>query len=142
MRRSVPLAALLVCLARALPATADPRVDYMLHCRGCHGPEGNGIAGGGAPPFRGELGRFLSVPGGRAYLVRVPGAAQSELSDARLAELLNWLVRAFDAGEVPPDFAPYDAAEVARYRAVPLSEVEAARRDLLQAIGPPRSAER
>jgi mono/diheme cytochrome c family protein len=130
-------AALLACLARSLPASADPRVDYMLHCRGCHGPDGNGIADGGAPPFRGELGRFLAAPGGRAYLVRVPGAAQSELSDAGLAELLNWLVRAFDAEEVPREFAPYGAEEVARYRAAPLSEVEATRRELLRSIEPP-----
>jgi hypothetical protein len=132
MRRIAPLAGILCCLMRAAPAAADPSVDYMLHCRGCHGPDGEGIDGG-APAFRGQLGRFLSVPDGRAYLVRVPGAAQSELSDARLAALLDWLVRTFDPDGVPHDFAPYAADEVARYRALPLSEVAATRDGLLRA---------
>jgi hypothetical protein len=133
MRRIAPLVGFLLCMARALPAAGDPRIDYMLHCRGCHGPDGDGIAGG-APTFRGQIARFLSVPGGREYLVRVPGTAQSELNDARVAALLDWLVRAFDADDVPPDFAPYGAEEVARYRAAPLVEVEPARRDLMRAI--------
>jgi hypothetical protein len=109
MRRIAPLAGILCCLMRAAPAAADPSVDYMLHCRGCHGPDGEGIDGG-APAFRGQLGRFLSVPDGRAYLVRT-----------------------FDPDGVPHDFAPYAADEVARYRALPLSEVAATRDGLLRA---------
>jgi hypothetical protein len=117
----------------ATPARGDPGVDYVLQCRGCHGPDGSG-APGAAPSFRGQLGRFLWVPGGREYLVRVPGAAQSELDDARTAALLNWLLHEFSPGEIPPDFAPYEEEEVARERRHPLIDVQATRRELLQAI--------
>jgi len=114
-------------------AVAGPPTDYMLHCRGCHGPDGAG-APGAAPSFRGQVGKFLWVTGGREYLVRVPGTAQSELSDARTAALLNWLVREFSADEVPPDFVPYSEAEVARYRRPPYADVFAVRRSLMGAI--------
>jgi mono/diheme cytochrome c family protein len=105
----------------------------MLHCRGCHGPDGAG-APGAAPTFRGHVARFLAVPGGREYLIRVPGTAQSELDDARTAALLNWIVREFSAEQMPPDFKPYDADEVARHRHAPLIDVYAVRGELLRAI--------
>jgi len=114
-------------------AVAGPRIDYMLNCRGCHGPQGAG-APGAAPSFRGQVGKFLSVPGGRAYLIQVPGTAQSELSDARTAAVLNWIVREFSPGEVPADFVPFTEAEVARYRHAPLIDVFAVRRKLIRAI--------
>ena len=117
----------------AAPAAADPRVDYMLHCRGCHGPDGAG-APGAAPSFRGQLAKFLWVPGGREYLIRVPGTAQSELDDAHTAALLNWLVHEFSAAEVPADFTAYDAVEVGRQRHAPLIDVWGARQELLRAI--------
>jgi len=120
-------------LAIAAPARADPRVDYQLQCRGCHGPDGAG-APGAAPSFRGQLGKYLSVPGGREYLIRVPGAAQSELDDVRTAALLNWLLLEFSPAEVPRDFTPYDADEVGRQRRSPLIDVQATRRELIQAI--------
>jgi hypothetical protein len=117
----------------AVPALADPQTDYMLHCRGCHGPDGAG-APGAAPSFRGQVAKFLWVPGGREYLIRVPGTAQSELSDARTAALLNWILHAFSAHEIPPDCAAYTAQEVARHRRPPLTDVVAVRSDLLRAI--------
>ena len=114
-------------------ARADPQTDYMLTCRGCHGPDGRGIADG-APSFRDSVGKFLWVPGGREYLVRVPGTAQSELSDARTAALLNWILREFSPNELPASFAPYTADEVARLRRVPLADVTVVRRALTAAI--------
>jgi mono/diheme cytochrome c family protein len=105
----------------------------MLQCRGCHGPDGAG-APGAAPSFRGQVGRFLSVPGGREYLVRVPGTAQSELDDAHTAALLNWLVQEFSRDEVPADFIPYSPEEVGRWRRTPLIDVWATRRELVHAI--------
>ncbi|WP_152223455.1 hypothetical protein [Pseudomonas sp. SCB32] len=38
------------------------------------------------PAFPGLLGKFLSVPGGREYLVQVPGSVLSGLSD----EAVDW----------------------------------------------------
>jgi hypothetical protein len=71
------------------------------------------------------------VPGGREYLIRVPGTSQSELSDGRVASVLNWLVRTFDAENVPSRFEPFSADEVARVRRPPLVEVETMRQRLV-----------
>jgi hypothetical protein len=120
-----------VALSPAASAGADPRIDYLLHCRGCHGPDGAG-APGAAPDFRDQLGRFLRVPGGREYLIRVPGTAQSELDDAATAVLLNWLLREFSPAQIPPGFRPYTADEVARHRRPALADPAATRRDLLR----------
>ena len=127
------LTAIVIGMVLAAPVQADPRVDYMLQCRGCHGPDGGG-APGAAPSMRGQVAKFLWVPGGREYLIRVPGAAQSELDDAATAALLNWLLREFSPDELPADFAPYRADEVARHRRTPLLDVYATRRELMQAI--------
>ena len=118
---------------------ADPRVDYMLQCQGCHLADGSGSPGA-VPDLRGTLGRLLSVPGGREYLVRVPGAAQAPLSDARLAALLDWMVREFGPAADAAAQEPYRAEEVARWRAQPYLEVQAVRRELLGRIeaGAPR----
>lgn len=134
-RRAVALSVLAVLAAALVPALgrADASVDYVLHCRGCHGPTGAG-APGAVPAFGGQLGKFLHVPGGREFLVRVPGASQSELDDARLAALLNWTLQTFSPGELPPAFVPYTAAEVAAVRRPPLVDVSGTRRRLLDAL--------
>src|SRR5574341_1509188 len=115
---------LFVLILQASSAFADPQADYMLHCRGCHGPDGLGLAGA-APSFRGQVAKFLAVPGGREYLIRVPGTAQSELSDARTATLLNWMLQEFSADELPRDFTAFSTEEVARHRRSPLTDVVA-----------------
>jgi len=117
----------------AAPAVADPHLDYMLHCRGCHGPDGGG-APGAAPSFRGQVAKFLWVPGGREYLIHVPGTAQSELNDAHTAVLLNWILHEFSPNELPADFVPYSEAEVTRHRRPPLTDVYVVRRELMRAI--------
>jgi mono/diheme cytochrome c family protein len=103
----------------------------MLQCQGCHTPDGRGVPGR-VPSFKGFLGKFLQVDGGREFLVRVPGAAQSPLTDAELAALTNWMLRHFSAAELPTKFDPYGEAEVARLRSQPLVEVSAERRRLLE----------
>jgi hypothetical protein len=108
----------------------SPHVNYMLHCQGCHLEGGRGHPGI-VPKMQGEIGQFLKSQAGRAYLVQVPGSAQSFLDDAQLAEVLNWMLREFDPKRVAPDFQPYTAAEVTRYRATQLADVGATRRALL-----------
>ena len=120
-------------MALATPAVGDEAFDYVMHCRGCHGPEGQG-APGGAPDLRGNVGRFLLVPGGREYLMRVPGTSQSELDDAQTAALLNWMVRTFGPANVAADFAPFTAAEVTAHRRPVLIDVGATRAALLAAL--------
>ena len=106
----------------------------MLQCQGCHLADGRG-APGSVPALKDEVGKFLLVPRGREYLLRVPGSALSPLSDARLAEVLNWIIRAFGPESIAVDFTPFSADEVARFRKTPLTEVEPMRRDLLGQIG-------
>ena len=115
------------------PVSADEAFDYVMHCRGCHGPEGQG-APGGAPDLRGTVGRFLQVPGGREYLMRVPGTSQSELDDGRTAALLNWMVREFGPADVAANFAPFTGAEVTAHRRPALMDVGTTRAALLAAL--------
>ena len=122
----------LAALALAMPATAraaSPAFDYTLHCQGCHLENGAGTPDT-VPPLAAAVGKFVRVPGGREFLVRVPGVAQSSLDDAALAELLNWMLRRYDAQDLPRDFAPYTAEEVGRTRRNPLTDLEGARRAL------------
>ena len=131
-RRVAALA--LVALVAAAPAAAEsPRVLYMLHCQGCHLSDGAGNPGE-VPSLVGTLGRFLAVPGGRAFLVQVPGSAHSPLSDAELASVLNWMLATIGSPADSSGFVPYDAAEVAQHRATPLVDVAAARAELLRRI--------
>ncbi|MFQ5512921.1 MAG: c-type cytochrome [Myxococcota bacterium] len=116
----------------APPAAAEAaRILYMLECQGCHRPDGSGWPGA-VPSLRNSIGRFLTVPGGREFLVRVPGSAQSPLSDAELAEVLNWMIRSFGPEPIAARFEPYRAEEVQRYRRSPLTDVESVRRTLLE----------
>jgi hypothetical protein len=109
----------------------SPQIDYMLHCQGCHLPDGGGT-GEAVPPLRDFVGRFLTVPGGREFLVRVPGSAQSPLSDAALAAVLNWIVREFGPAAIAADFEPFDSEEVTKLRGEPLAEVDSVRRKLVE----------
>ncbi|HVN83653.1 MAG TPA: hypothetical protein VMW17_02290 [Candidatus Binatia bacterium] len=128
-----PLIVCAMALAIASVAGADPRTDYILNCQGCHAADGSG-ATAAVPDFRDQLGKFVRVPGGREYLVRVPGTSQSELNDARLAAMLNWMLREFSPAELPLGFAPYTEAEIARMRRPPFTDVAAVRRRLIAEI--------
>lgn len=98
---------------------AQARVDYMLKCQGCHRPDGTGDAHS-TPSMKGFVARFLHVNGGREFLGRVPGVASTDLSDARLADVLNWTLYRFDGGNVPTNFKPYSPEELKILRQKPL----------------------
>lgn len=126
----------------AVSASADPPAgvvnaqrawqNWTLNCQGCHRPDGTGSAGT-APSLAGTVSKFLSVPGGREYLGRVPGVATSPLSSADLAELMNWIFWRFDKEHMPVDFTPFTADEIGRLRANPLRlEASQMRTALLQ----------
>jgi mono/diheme cytochrome c family protein len=93
--------------------------NWTLNCQGCHRLDGSG-SDATAPAIAGTVAKFLLVPGGREYLIRVPGVATSPLSDADLAEVMNWMLRRFDKEHLPASFQPYTAAEIAPLRARPL----------------------
>lgn len=119
--------------ATAREANYRPQVNYQLECSGCHRSDGQGARANDVPRMNGFVGHFLEVEGGREFLARVPGVAQSSFTDAQLANLLNWVLTGGIAGDSTPDsFMPYTAEEVGRLRAQPLDEIDAARDVLLQ----------
>ena len=133
MRAAVAIALLAMGMAAPFAArAASPDVNYALHCMGCHRPDGSGAAG--RVPNLAGLRDFLRVPGGREYLVRVPGTAFSALGDAETAALLNWMVRRFGTARADTPFARYMTAEVGALRQDPLVDVEEVRGALLRAI--------
>ena len=95
-------------------ADARNRTNYLLHCSGCHQPNGDGRPDSGIPRMSGQVGHFLRLPEGRAFLVQVPGTSQSSLGDADTAAMLNWMLYAISRNEVPADFVPYTTDEVTR----------------------------
>lgn len=77
--------------------------------------------------MRRSLVLFSASPEGRDYVVRVPGVAQSPLSDEDTAALLNWMAKNLSDIQLPPTFADYSAAEIRSLRERPLVRVRVAR---------------
>jgi len=114
-RLRLPLVALLLSVV-SYTAVADPLTDYLLYCRGCHLANGEGVPPD-VPTLVDELGNIVSVPGGREYIVRVPGVSQTDMNDEQLAAVLNWVLAEFNANTVPKNFRAYTAEEVGTERA-------------------------
>jgi hypothetical protein len=132
------LCAIAVLIAALAPpgtvrAGGSPAEMYTLNCWGCHKPRAEGIPGT-VPRLADSMGDFLHVPGGREYLVEVPGVAASALSDAEIAQVLNWLLFTFNKAELPADFKPYTADEIAKYRPHQLIRITETRDDLVKRL--------
>ena len=125
MRRAV--AAIVFVWMAASSAAADglEAHDYLLNCSGCHRASGLGST---TVPSLDRLAELPTTPEARRYLVQVPGVAQAPLSDARLAELLNWLVLRFTGTAPSPLFG---ASEVGELRRSPFLDPRAARARLI-----------
>lgn len=114
-------------LASAPAGAESARGLYLLHCSGCHLRDGTGSKLGRIPPFQNVVGRFAAEPDGRRYLVLVPGVANSGLSDADKARVLNYVLDEWGGAEA--DRAPRFAAdEVARLRRNRADDITALRR--------------
>lgn len=111
------------------PENLSPRTNYMLHCQGCHLSDGSGMRGK-VPDMRGKLGWIAVMPAGRDYIGRVPGVANSQLTDAQLARVLNWLVPEMTP-QVAGTFVPYSANEVGKLRRNRLQGVSRVRESLV-----------
>ena len=81
--------------------------------------------------MKGFVGNFLHSRGGREFLVRVPGSANSALDNTRLAEVLNWIVATMSPEQLPTSFRPFSATEVGKLRKRPLTEINTTREALL-----------
>ncbi|MCY3622570.1 MAG: cytochrome C [Gammaproteobacteria bacterium] len=106
------------------------RFDYLLHCSGCHRPDGTGSAPD-VPSLRRTMGSLVATPEGREYIARVPEVAQSPLDDDDLARLLNWVLQEFNADTLPEGFRPLEGGEVARARARILADPIRARKSIV-----------
>ena len=113
----------------------EPSINYALHCMGCHTPDGSEVPDR-VPAIRKTLLPFSRLPDGRKYLVQVPGAAQSTLSNAELADLLNWMIENLSSADGSRSFTRYTEKEVADYRPHALIGVRAARERLLAQADP------
>jgi mono/diheme cytochrome c family protein len=131
--RAIAVLIATLSIASVALAGGSPAELYTLNCWGCHKPRAEGIPGT-VPRLANSMGDFLHVPGGREYLVEVPGVAASALSDAEIAEVLNWLLATFNKAETPADFKPYTAAEVARYRPHQLIKITETRDELVRRL--------
>lgn len=135
MNRSAWMLAFAVLSAPAWGNDAgSPRMNYMLHCSGCHGQDGSGSPGAGVPNMRGAIGHFFKAERGREFLIQVPGTSQSSLNDAETAELMNWMLKTFSKNEVPAGTAPYTKHEVTQLRAAPLADVPAVRGEIIRQL--------
>jgi hypothetical protein len=76
----------------------------------------------------------MRSPIGRDYVLRVPGAASSVLSDAQLASVLNWVADQFDAGHLSADVPRFTTEEVTRSRHTPLANVLSTRREVVRTL--------
>ncbi|MBR8333593.1 cytochrome c [Burkholderia ambifaria] len=137
---SLPTMVAATACAIAIPAHADGAADatlarqhWVLNCMGCHTATGGGIPGK-VPPLANSLGYFTHLPAGREYVMRVPGASNSALSDQDLADVLNWVLTTMNRDALPRDFKPYTAAEVAAHRRPAFSDVATVRAGLVRAL--------
>lgn len=127
---------LLVLLSASVTTSANEilaRQNYILNCQGCHLPDGSGSEGS-VPKMNDFVGYFLHVPGGREFIVQVPGAAGAPISDQELADVMNWMLLNFSKDELPDPFIRYNAEEIATLRKEPLIDVHHRRKELIVKI--------
>ena len=106
--------------------------NYQMFCQGCHVADGSGHKS--VPQLRGFMHNFMASQQGREYLIRVPGAANSVLNNAELAEVMNWMLREFGTPSDSQVWQPYNADEVGEYRQSPLNETVHYRENLIVSL--------
>lgn len=128
--------ALALTVALISAASADDhraKVNYMIHCQGCHLPEAIGFAGK-VPRMKDFVGYFLHSKEGREFVIRVPGVATASLPDDELTEMMNWLLLTYSAEQLPEPFVPFSVAEVAALRPDLEADPETTRMRILELI--------
>ena len=92
------------------------KIDYLLHCSGCHGQDGRGLASKGIPALQDQVGYLLRADVGRAFVMQVPGLLSAGMPDERAADVTNYIILRFAGSSMPDKFSRYDANEAKRYR--------------------------
>jgi hypothetical protein len=119
-----------------LPELTTPQSDYVEHCSGCHGMQGNS-APAEIPVLRDRVGYFMCTKEGREYLIRLPNVAYSAITDNQeLADMMNFVVFGLGGNSAPKDARPFVAAEVAklRTRALATQSLIAARAEVVNGM--------
>jgi mono/diheme cytochrome c family protein len=98
------------------PYSNQARIDFLLHCSGCHAQDGRGLEHKGIPALKDQVGYFLRTESGRAYLMQIPGLLSAGIPDARAADVTNYILARFAGASLPENFVPYSEAEAKRYR--------------------------
>ncbi|MBU1307718.1 MAG: cytochrome c [Alphaproteobacteria bacterium] len=130
----------IVLLATGLATAAErtPKANFVLKCVGCHLGDGTGMPAAGIPDFVGKVGVFAAIPEGRAYLLHVPGVIGSSLTDAQIADVLNYIMDTWAGASLPSDYVAFDADEVSALRQQNIGNAVNYRRtvvDKLEAMG-------
>jgi mono/diheme cytochrome c family protein len=143
-----------IALALGGTACASGEAVFAANCAVCHQSDGQGVQGI-YPALADTVGRYVEASAGRAYLVHVvafgmTGAIESrgtayngfmqpwtQLSDAQIAAVLNYILSGFNAKILPAGFKPYTAAEVKGLRAASKSfdQVHAERAAIVKSTG-------
>lgn len=121
--------------AESTVRVTSARSLYVLHCSGCHGLDGRGALSQDIPDLR-QLGMLLMMPQGRSFALRVPGVMGAGLTDADIARVMNWILESFLPVGQARHMAPYTDAEVSMARQMPLVDVVAARKKVLEPVRP------
>ena len=116
---------------RVAPMRHAARI-YATNCQACHGERGRSVTE--VPALAGRVGYFARIPAGRRYLVQVPNVALNPSSDQDIADVLNWVLETYSRAQLPPDFQPYTAAEVAALRTERIDVAEHRRRIIEQLL--------
>ena len=99
-----------------LPELTAAQSDYVEHCSGCHGMQGNS-APAEIPVLRDRVGYFMCTKDGRDYLIRLPNVAYSAISDDQeLADMMNFVVFGLGGTSTPKGTRPFTAVEVKKLR--------------------------
>lgn len=130
MGRVVPILVAVLALCGTAQAQ-DPALNFLQYCAGCHRTDGAGSERNNVPDMRGIIGHFPRLTAGRAFLIQVAGVAQAPLSASDLAALMNWLLPEMSRAELPDDFTPYRAEEVAALRRTRPADMPAIRTQIV-----------
>jgi hypothetical protein len=132
---STQLGAAPAAAAQDAPQHMTARSTYLERCGGCHGVDGRAFAAT-VPDLRGKVGYFLCEPAGRDYIARLPNIVFSKITDAELADLMNYVVFGLGGGSAPRGSRPYDVSEIARDRrnALSIPDLEAYRLKIVQGL--------
>ena len=103
-----------IAIANDKPYSNQGRIDFLLHCSGCHALDGRGLENKGIPALKDQVGYFLRTEVGRAYVMQIPGLLSAGMSDARAADVTNYILARFAGASLPEHFVPYTAEEANR----------------------------